>query len=251
MLMNIKKFTSLVMVAALPLMMAACGDGDHETNPPAVALTTSTVSSTTDSAHAHTASIPFGDIVPAPGIVSQYRSDPVSGHSHVIALSSQQMTDLSNGMRLSLASSEPNNGVAPHTHIFNIQGGSVLYEKNCYNCHSNDKRNGNPMNVSFNSSQTAAVKNPVVAPLSNSPAATADPNYVPPTTVNAASVYAGLCAGCHSLGTVDTVPGSGPNLSGKGGLVSGKFPTPGAAGHNNRTLTAAEISALVVYFNAN
>jgi mono/diheme cytochrome c family protein len=170
----------------------------------------------------------------------------------VIALSKQQMVDLDNGMQMTLTSSTPSSG-ASHTHTWSLQGGNVLYDKNCYNCHSNDNRGRNPMNVSFNSSQTNAVKSPGSAPISSTPAAIPDPNYTQTseTTVNAAAVYAGLCAGCHSLGTVDTVTGIGPNLSGKGALVSGKFPTPGVISHNGQSLTAAQISAMIIYFNAN
>jgi len=171
----------------------------------------------------------------------------------VIALSSQQMIDLNSGMRLSLVSSAPSSGAA-HTHVWNLQGGSVLYDKNCYNCHSNDKRGQNPMNVVFTPAQVSAVKNPGAAPSSGSAAATPDPDYVPGavvTPVNAASVYSALCAGCHSLGTVDPLVGTGPNLSGKGGLVGGKFPVPGAAGHRGLTLSAEQITALGTYFNAN
>ncbi|MBL0226515.1 MAG: cytochrome c [Geobacteraceae bacterium] len=255
MFFSLKKLPSLVIVALLPFMvLTACGDSEHETNAPAVALTASTVASTAVSAHSHSVSIPFGDVSAAPaGAVLQYRSDSVSGHSHVIALSSQQMIDLNSGMRLSLVSSAPDSG-AVHIHVWNIQGGSVLYDKNCYNCHSNDQRGQNPMNVVFTTAQTNAVKNPGTAPASGSAAVTPDPNYSPGavvTPINAASIYAGLCAGCHSLGTVDTLGGTGPNLSGKGGLVSGKYPVPGFAGHNGLTLTSEQIAALIAYFTAN
>ena len=246
---NLKKTVVPIVILALTTLLTGCGE-KGETNAPAVALTASTVASTTVSAHAHSVTIPFGDVSPAPGNVIQYRSDTVNGHSHVIAFSIQQMIDLNNGMQVSLVSSDPSSGAA-HTHIWSIQGGSVLYEKNCFNCHSNDKRNHSPMNVSFNGSQTAAVINPGSAPLSTSAAATPDPNYIPATSVNAASVYAGLCAGCHSLGTVDTLAGSGPNLSGKGGLVNGKYPTPGVVSHHGLSLTAAEITAMISYLNAN
>lgn len=250
--MTVKK---LVCAAVLSTgLLSGCGE-EHETNAPSVQLTASTVASTAESSHVHSVVIPFNDVSPAPAAtVIQYRSDTVNGHSHVIALSNQQMIDLNNGMQLSLVSSDPNSGAA-HKHTWNIQGGGVLYDKNCYNCHSNDKRNNRPMNVTFNASQSAAVINPAGAPLSSSPAATPDPNYSTSTgtPVNAASVYAGLCAGCHNLGVVDTASAgdTGPNLSGKGALVSGKFPTPGVVSHQGRSLTAAEITAITTYFNAN
>jgi mono/diheme cytochrome c family protein len=143
--------------------------------------------------------IPFVDVSAAPADAGyQYRSDSVSGHSHVIALSKQQTIDLNNGMQLVLTSSAPSSGAA-HTHIWTIQGGGVLYEKNCYNCHSNAKRGQDPMNVQFNSSQILAVKSPATAPLSTSQAAIPDPAYVPGSTpLDGAALYAGACAGCHN-----------------------------------------------------
>jgi len=66
--------------------------------------------------------------------------------------------------------------------------------------------------------------------------------------VNAAVLYQNSCAGCHSLGTVDTT--GSPNLSQTTGMPS-RFPTPGVAGHQGRTLSAAEITALTAYFQAN
>ena len=152
-----------------------CGE---ETNAPAVKLTASTATSQTDSsAHVHSASIPFFDVSATPANdVYQYRSDVTSGHSHVIALSKQQMIDLNSGMLLTLASSTPSSG-ASHTHTWNLQGGVLLYDKYCYNCHTNNKRGTNPMNVSFTASQTSAEISPSTAPLSTSAAATPDPNF--------------------------------------------------------------------------
>jgi mono/diheme cytochrome c family protein len=117
------------------------------------------------------------------------------------------MTDLSNGMQLILTSSTPSSG-ASHTHTWSIQGGSVLYEKNCYNCHSNDKRGQNPMNVSFNASQTSAVKSPGSAPVSQAAPMTPDPNYAPvaSTTPDGAALYSSQCAGCHNPLATTTKP---------------------------------------------
>ena len=202
---NLRNVLAVLVVAALSAMLSGCGD--DETNAPAAKLTASTVVSTTDSAHQHSVSIPFTDVSASPASsVYQYRSDTVSGHSHVIALSNQQMIDLNNGMQLTLTSSAPSSG-ASHTHTWSIQGGSVLYEKNCYNCHSNDKRGQNPMNVSFNASQTIAVKSPGSAPVSTATPAIPDPNYTPTTTApDGAALYASNCAGCHNPLATTTKP---------------------------------------------
>lgn len=195
---HLKKVLAMLVVAALPVLLSGCGEGG-ETNEPAVKLTASAVLSSSDSGHLHPASIPFTDVSPSPAAGGyQYRSDPAGGHSHVIAFSQQQMIDLNNGMQITLTSSAPSSGVS-HTHTWNIQGGSVLYEKNCYNCHSNDKRGQNPMNVSFNASQTSAVRSPGTAPVSTAVAATPDPDYTPVTAApDGVALYASQCAGCHN-----------------------------------------------------
>jgi len=193
---NLKTVLVAITIAAVAAMQYGCGNDG--TSKPAVKLTASPVMSSTDSGHLHSASIPFIDVSAAPPDSGyQYRSDTSNGHSHVIALSRQQMIDLNNGMRLNLTSSTPSSGTA-HTHTWSIQGGSVLYDKSCYNCHSNDKRNKSPMNVDFNASQTSAVKSPESAPLSTAAPAIPDPNYQSTTTaLDGAALYAGACASCH------------------------------------------------------
>jgi mono/diheme cytochrome c family protein len=246
--MEMKIFALSVLCTAI---LSGCGEGS-ETSTPATKLTASAVVSSSVNSHSHSVTIPFADVSASPAdVTKQYRSDSASGHTHVIAVSKQQMIDLNDGLQLSLTSSAPDGG-AVHTHTWNFQGGNVLYEKFCYNCHSNGKRNHSPMNVSFNASQSNAVKNPGGMSLSNSPAVTPDPNYQPSTTplpVDAASVYSGRCGGCHRLGTVDTAGSF--DLSRKGGQVSVKFPTAGVVSHNGQSLTAAEITALAAYFDAN
>jgi mono/diheme cytochrome c family protein len=241
----------VVCVCMLSAVLFGCG-GDHETNAPGVKLSASTVASATTDSHVHSVTVSFSDVASVPPAdIIQYRSDAVNGHSHVIAFSKQQMIDLNNGMQMTLTSSAPSSGIA-HTHVWNFKGGDVLYEKYCYNCHSNDKRNNNPMNVSFNVTQSNAVRNPASAGISNDLGAIPDPNFNPsitPLPVNAASVFAAKCSGCHTLGNVPS--GFAPNLSGKGLLVGIKFPTPGVVTHNGQSLTSAEITALSMYFNTN
>lgn len=73
------------------------------------------------------------------------------------------------------------------------------------------------------------------------------PVPIPPA---AASLYSANCASCHSLGTIDAVQGSGPELALKGGKMNGLFPA-GAAGHQGIALAASELSALRILLNAN
>jgi mono/diheme cytochrome c family protein len=185
------------LLIATTTLLVGCGE-EKEDNVPASKLTASTVASDPAAdGHVHSVVIPFTDISATPSVTSQYRSGDTSGHSHVIALSTNQMADLSNGMRVTLTSSSQNT----HSHIWNILGGVVLYDKNCYNCHTNDKRGHSPMNVSFNASQTNAVRSPATAPASPSTPAVPDPSYMPSTTVSldGVALYASNCSAssCH------------------------------------------------------
>jgi mono/diheme cytochrome c family protein len=204
--MNIvlKVMAVLAAIIAMTTMLTGCGEG-REDNIPAVKLTASALVSDITNGHGHNVEIPFIDISAAPGAdLFQYRSSDNTGHSHVIALSKQQMIDLNNGMRLTLTSSAPSSGTA-HTHTWNIQGGNVLYDKNCYNCHTNDKRgqDQNRMNSSLrplsNANQIAAVKNPGAQALSTSTAAVPDPAFTLSTTVSldGPTLYANNCSRCH------------------------------------------------------
>jgi hypothetical protein len=74
------------------------------------------------------------------------------------------------------------------------------------------------------------------------------PTTPSPQQVNGASLYAGNCGGCHSLGSYDQ---SGtPDLALRGGELNGLF-SADMPGHKNITLSAHEIWALRVFLNAN
>jgi hypothetical protein len=135
-----KRIIVICAILAVTALEFGCGGGD-ETNPPTVKLTASAITSQSDAtAHTHIVSLPFTDVSASPTTdIYQYRSETINGHSHVIAITKQQMIDLNNGMRLNLTSSAPITG-AIHTHTWIIQGGDLLYDKNCYNCHSNNNR---------------------------------------------------------------------------------------------------------------
>jgi hypothetical protein len=192
----------IVVTAAITLAAAAlAGCGGSETNPPAAAISTTVVASQADTtSHSHSVTVPFTDYPATPAdSVHQYRSSDSGGHSHVIALTGQQLTDLSNGLRVTVTSSSANG----HTHTWSFLGGSMLYDKYCYNCHSNDKRGNGPMNVSMTPSQGANLANPGGAPLSTAPAATPDPNYdpsapTPPTPLDGTALYGTYCQSCHN-----------------------------------------------------
>ena len=242
------RWQKMTSYAALTLMLAllfGCGESE-ETNAPAVKLTASTVTSATASGHTHAASIPFADL--GTSTDKTYQSSSAAGHTHYIALSPQQFTDLNDGKRV-IVTSTTDNG---HTHSWEIQGGAVLYESMCYNCHSNDQRGAPGMgSTPSQASQRNALQNPAGAPLSTASPATPNPTPNPtPTPTTGQAVYDTNCAGCHLLGTYDAA-GSAPNLSGKGSLVTSKFPTAGAAGHKGITLTATQISDVQAFLNAN
>jgi mono/diheme cytochrome c family protein len=186
-----------LMLFVLFAMSGLCGCGEKETNEPSVKLTASVVESgapsTAVTTHSHSVTIPFSD----PGSASQvnYTSTITNGHSHKIALSSQQFLDLKAGMRLIVQSTAAADG---HTHTWSILGGSYLYESICYNCHSNDQRGSRGMSDKpQTSAQRDALQNPTGAPLST--ATPADPNVdpTPPVTLDGAALYAQNCRSCH------------------------------------------------------
>ncbi len=182
--MNIisKLVTVLMTMIAMTIMLIGCG-ADRGDNIPAVKLTAAAIVSELANGHGHNVEIPFTDISASPSAdLFQYRSSDNTGHSHVIALSKQQMVDLNNGMRLTVTSSLPSSGTA-HTHTWNLVGGNVLYDKYCYNCHTNDKRgqDQNRMQASLrplsDPNQINAIINPVSVPLSTSTPAIPDPAF--------------------------------------------------------------------------
>ena len=203
MIITLKSSIVLVAIIVMSSFLSGCGS-ENETNVPAVKLTASAVvSEPSTDGHGHNVEIPFTDIDLASNAdftattPFQYRSSDNTGHSHVIALSKLQMIDLYNGMIVQLTSSLQNS----HIHIWNLQGGKVLYDKHCYNCHTNDMRDRNPMNVTFNAGQIGAVKNPggaEASPPANS-TATPDPAFMPAAEVSldAIFLYGKYCAGCH------------------------------------------------------
>lgn len=71
-----------------------------------------------------------------------------------------------------------------------------------------------------------------------------------PVPTIAASTYNANCASCHTLGTLDAAPGTGPELALKGGKLSTLY-SAGVAGHQGVILAAAELSALKILLNAN
>lgn len=198
--------TALAAIVAMAAMLTGCGNSeDSEDNVPAVKLTASAIVSELSGGHGHNVELPFTDVSTSPAAdIFQYRSSDNTGHSHVIALSGQQMRDLANGMRLTVTSSIQSSG-ATHTHTWNLLGGRVLYDKNCYNCHTNDKRgeDQNRMNASLRplsvASQISAVISPATAPLSTATAAIPDPAFTPSTVVllDGPTLYTTNCSGCH------------------------------------------------------
>jgi len=220
---GIKLLVITLILFVISTFVASCGE-DNETNEPRTPLTVSSVTSLADiTAHVHIVRVPFTDISAVTTFTDfQYRSDVADSHSHVIALSPQQMIDLNNGMVVEVTSSSADVGT-DHTHTWSIQGGDLLYEKFCYNCHSNDKRGAKPMNVSFNSAQTDAVRNPSGAPLSASPAAIPDPNYQISTggALDGASLYATNCELCHNPLETSTV--ANQNFSQIKGAITNNF----------------------------
>lgn len=81
------------------------------------------------------------------------------------------------------------------------------------------------------------VRNHYQSRMGSDPAAGTDP-----IAVDGQAVFDSSCASCHNV----SGDGTTMDLSAKGTLVQGKF-QPGVAGHMGRTLTAAELDALIAF----
>ncbi len=244
----------MVLAAALALVLVnltGCGEG---TNTPSTQLTASSVSSSSAinpvSSHSHSVAIPFSDLGGTRTV--SYRTSVTSGHSHVIALSAGQLSDLYKGYRVLVTSSTSYPATDSHTHLFEIQGGQLVYESICYNCHSNDKRGVSQMNSSQPplQSQKNALQSPSTQPLSSAESVT--PIFTYGTTAQtlalATTTLTGAVTGTFYSQTLTpyatggtlpytwSITGSYPawlTLS-AGGLISG---TPTATDTGNQTVT--------------
>jgi len=148
--------------------------------------------------HAHNVTIPFTDLGTTAS-QTNYACSTESGHTHTIALSNQQFSDLKAGLQVKVTSTT----TAGHAHECQIRGGSLLYESMCYNCHSDDKRGTRGMSSSaLTSAQRDALQNPSGAAFST--ATPPDPNVVPVPSgqPDGVTLYAANCTRCHgSLAT--------------------------------------------------
>ena len=178
------------------LGLAGCGEGDEGTTASGVVLTASSVTSTMVNGHNHSVSLPFSDLGASATV--NYRSDATSGHSHVIALSAQQLGDLYTGKQVKVTSTLAADG---HSHEWLFQGGNLVYESICFNCHTNSKRGTSGMaGRPPLASQVSALVSPSGQPFSTATPAVPDPNFNPSAVVvTGASLYGGNCASCHGL----------------------------------------------------
>jgi mono/diheme cytochrome c family protein len=233
----------MVLAAALTLVLAGL-TGCAETNTPGTKLTASVAASDTTANHTHTVSIPFSDL--GGGKTVDYRSSVTSGHSHVIALSGGQLSDLNNGLRVVVTSTPA--VTDGHTHTWNILGGNIVYESICYNCHSNDKRGVSQPPLQ---SQKNALQSPSTQPLSSALTVTPDPNYgttAQTLTISTSSLAAATVGSTYSQ-TLSATGGTSPylwsissgalpaGLSLTNGVISG---TPTVAGNFPITVKAVD-----------
>ena len=231
--------SSIVAVMSIALaVLAGCGEGDEGVTAPGVTMTASSVGSTTVNGHTHSVSMPFSDLG-ASATVS-YRSNVITGHSHVIALSALQLGDLYSGKQVKATSTPAADG---HTHDWVLQGGNLVYESMCFGCHANSKRGtagmaGRPPL----SSQVSALMNPSGQPFSTATAAVPDPNFdpsapSPPIGNDGAAFYAANCARCHnSLASSSKRGRTATDIS--------NAITANKGGMGNITLTSAQIQAI-------
>ena len=233
----VKYLRSLLAVVSMAVSLAILGGcGDDGADKPAVQLTASEVTSGTVNDHTHTVSIPFSDLGTA--VQVDYTSSTTSGHTHLIALSPQQISDLNTGMRVIVTSTVASDG---HTHTWEIMGGNILYESRCYNCHGNGKRGASRMpgtDYTPLASQQAALANPAASPLSTAPPVTPNTTPPPPPTLDGAALYSSNCSNCH--GPLATSSKRGSSVT----QIKNAIATPSTGMGSLNTLTDAQIQAI-------
>ena len=232
--------STVVVIMTLTLaILAGCGESDEGgTTAAGIAMTASSVGSTTVNGHTHSVSMPFSDLAATATV--NYRSSETSGHTHVIALSAQQLGDLYTGKQVKATSTPAVDG---HRHEWVFQGGNLVYESICFNCHSNSKRgtagmSGRPPLPS----QVSALMNPSGQPFSIAPAAVPDPNFnpstpVPPVGNDGAALYAANCARCHN-------PLASTTKRGRTATDISSAIAANKGGMGSITLTSAQIQAI-------
>jgi hypothetical protein len=98
--------------------------------------------------------------------------------------------------------------------------------------------------IKHHNSGTTPTPTPTPTPMPTpTPVPTPTPTPAPAPSATAGQVvFNANCSGCHSMTGTSVM-----NLTGKSALVSSKFPTPGASGHNGRTLSATQIADLKAF----
>ncbi|AMV72020.1 hypothetical protein JCM30471_05190 [Desulfuromonas carbonis] len=141
--------------------------------------------------------------------------------------------------------------------------GSAIYDGNCAGCHKfgsidtagfapdlNNKSNLIAAKLAAGHNSIVLAANEIAALVdwiaTNSVVVTPPPPDPTPAPLDGAVLYDGNCAGCHKLGTYDSV-GFAPDLNNKSALIAAKL----AAGHNGVALAANEVAALVDWVATN
>ncbi len=105
------KLAVSLMVCALMLLPAGCGGGSSSSTG-----SDFDVQSSTASGHSHSVRILAADLNSPPTAGANYTTTTTNGHFHVLNVTTQQLTDINNGLTVTLTTSITEG----HTHTFTV-----------------------------------------------------------------------------------------------------------------------------------
>jgi hypothetical protein len=112
------------------------GEGDEEHSGPQP-LTITVASNADATGHGHSIDFVLNDFSNPPDAGVSYPSTVTDGHSHNLTLTQTQLSDIYGGQNMDATSSVA--GAPPHSHVWTLNSGNILYKQNCERCHGAGK----------------------------------------------------------------------------------------------------------------
>jgi hypothetical protein len=119
-LLTRREFTvesAVAMLAGITITISGCGDDDNAPTSPSPTATDRSGTVSTDAGHTHTGAVITAAQFTAGNAISLTLAAGATGHTHSVALSQTELTQVSGGTRVQKASS--NDNAHTHTVTFN------------------------------------------------------------------------------------------------------------------------------------
>lgn len=137
---NIKKTVSIILTLCLVMTFAiltGCGENDDEGNAGPQPSTITLASNADTTGHVHNIQVILNDFSNPPDTGVSSTSTVTDGHSHNLALTKVQLSDVYGGQNIDGTSSLV--GTPAHSHVWTLHSGNILYKQNCESCHGSNK----------------------------------------------------------------------------------------------------------------